>query len=282
MKKNITPLIFGIIFILGGLTYIGSIFFDWRFDLFFDGWWTLFIIVPAFVSMLANRPRPFNICALFVGVILLLSAQEIIPSDHIGTIIVSAVIIFAGLSLISTFFKSPKPTNTTYTYNINTPNSSSTYETGDTVYEANATNTEPNESNYNPNQTNYQTNYNNSYAGKSYKNQDSNSRPDYNAILSSVDTKNTSNDFQGANVSAILGGVDLDLRDVIITRDVDVCCTAILGGIDIWAPRNVRIALNKTDILGGTSCNALTMPSDAAVPLVTFTCTTVMGGIDIK
>lgn len=278
MKKNITPLLFGIIFILGGLAYIGSIFFDWRFDLFFDGWWTLFIIVPAFVSMLANRPRPFNICALFIGVILLLSAQDIVPSNHIWTIIVSAVIIFAGLSLISTFFRNPKPTNMSYTYNINTPNGSTTYEAGDTVYEANATASEPNNTTYEPNQTNY----NNSYAGNTYKNQDSNSRPDYNAILSSVETKNTSNDFQGASISAILGGVELDLRDVIILRDIGIDCTAIMGGIDIWAPRNVRIALNKTDILGGTSCNALTMPADANVPLVTFTCTTVMGGIEIK
>lgn len=255
MKRNISPLLFGIVFILAGLGYLGAVFFDWDFSIFFDGWWTLFIIIPAFISMLANRPRAFNVAAFIVGVLLLLNQQDVINSKDFRLMIVAAVIFYIGILLIIHYFKTPKASTNTYTYT--TPQGASF-------------------------QYSHESNGQTEKENQKYWSYDNESYPSYNAILSGVDAKNTSTDFQGAKVSAILGGVDLDLRDVIITRDITIHATAIMGGIDILAPRNVRIALNKTDIMGGSACKAVSQPPDANVPLVTFVCTTVMGGIEIK
>ncbi len=252
MKKNIAPLLFGIVFILAGIGYLGSVIFGWDFDVFFAGWWTLFIIVPSFISILSNGPRGFNLAAFFIGIVLLLSEQmpQIFSYRHTGVAIVAVVIISIGVSLISGFFR--KPNSATY-YNYQQSN---TYQTPP---------------------------YDNAEQPKSKSwSHDNTNRPNYNAILSGVDTKNTSSNFEGASVSAIMGGVDLDLRDAIVTHDVTVYVTAIMGGIDIYAPQNVKIAINKTDILGGTDCKAYTMPHESEAPVVTFVCTTIMGGIEIK
>ncbi|MEG0692653.1 MAG: LiaF-related protein [Oscillospiraceae bacterium] len=260
MKKNIAPLLFGIVFILAGIGYLGSVVFGWNFDIFFDGWWTLFIIVPSFISILANGPRGFNIAAFFIGVVLLLSEQfpQIFSYRHTGVAIVAVVIISIGITLITSFFRKPN-TASYYTYqqnhNYQTPPPSGD---GSTSY-------------YTAEQS----------KGKNWS-YDSTNKPNYNAILSGVDTKNTSDNFEGASVSAIMGGVDLDLREAIVTHDVTVYVTAIMGGVDIFAPQNVKIAINKTDILGGTDCRAYTMPQESSAPVVTFVCTTVMGGIEIK
>ncbi len=265
MKKNISPLLFGIVFILAGLGYVGSAFFNWDFTIFFDGWWTLFIIIPSFISILSNGPRAFNVGAFLVGVLFLLSEMDppIISSDKMWEVVVSVVIIYIGLTLIIKFVRGPKEEN--YNYHVpNGANSETTY-----TYSGGDEHTGGMGSNEHK-------------AGKSYVNFDSTACPNYNAILSGIDAKNTSIDFQGAKISAIMGGVDLDLRDTIITKDITIYATAIMGGIDILAPQNVRISISKTDILGGTSCSAMTQPQDANVPIVTFICTTIMGGIDIK
>lgn len=285
MKRSIAPLLFGIVFLIAGLGYVGSIFFDWNFTIFFRGWWTMFIIIPSFISILANGPRSFNIGAFMVGSLLLLSAQRIIPNDKTGVIIVCAVVVYIGITLIIHFIRGPKRVNYNWSGNssYNTNNSNTTYTQANANPDLGAngeTNTQyENSSSNQGNQNTGSYKHSNRY-GSTYS--DTTEQPIYNAILSGVDAKNISTDFGGAKVSAILGGVDLDLRDVVINRDITIYVTAILGGVDIFAPQNVRIHLSKTDILGGTDCKAMTLPPDANVPLVTFVCNTIMGGIDIK
>lgn len=248
MKKNITALIFGILLFLGGGLYLDTLFFDWQINIFFNGWWTLFIIVPSFISILFNKPNWFNLSALFVGIILLLAAQDIIKYRDVWFCIIAAVVMCVGISLIIGAFRKPTPIN---------------------QYNAAASS--------NGCDTNYQSS---NFAGSCYE--DGSSTPSYNGILSGVKSRNTSTNFEGAHISAVLGGAEIDLRDVIINKDVTVYCTAILGGVEVYAPKNIRINVVKTDILGSTECKAYTQPVDALVPIVTFNCTSVMGGVTIK
>lgn len=260
MKRNIAPLLFGVLFLLAGFGYIVSLIFNFSFDIFFDGWWTLFIIVPAFVSILSNGPRSFNIGALFIGVLFLLTQLDIIDSRYLGSLIIAILIIVAGIALISRFFYKPVPNIAgNYNININTGSSETTYEqhTGSSTGGQQA-----------------QGGGSGAYDQQSY--------PNYNAILSGINERNCSTDLQGARTSAILGGVEIDFRGAIITRDITIFATAVLGGIDIMAPLNVRINVNKTDILGGTTCTAISQAPDANVPIVTFVTTAILGGVEIK
>lgn len=257
MKRNLSVLLFGVILLIAGFCYLGSIFFDYNFTIFFDGWWTMFIIVPSFISILSNGPRSFNIGALLVGIFLLLVQLNLIPSRYVGEFLFAAIILYIGIALVVRYIRGPKQ-KSTFAYSTNyVPNNGqggATYDTANTTQTGNF----------------------------KYANIDSNDFPSHTAVLSGVEVSCNSSNFQGARLSAILGGIEIDLRNVIITSDITIYATAVMGGVDIIAPQNVRIALNKTDILGGTDCKAFTQPSDANVPLVTFVTTAILGGIDIK
>ncbi len=62
-----------------------------NFDLFFNGWWTLFIIVPCFISLLTEREKLGSFIGLAVGVVLLLACQGIFSFGLIWKLIFGAV-----------------------------------------------------------------------------------------------------------------------------------------------------------------------------------------------
>ena len=115
---------------------------------------------------------------------------------------------------------------------------------------------------------------------KSYK-YDSTQYPRYTAILGGGDYKNNTEDLKGVVAEAILGGLEIDLRDAKITEDIVLELTAVLGGIDIYIPDDVRVEIiSGVPVLGGfehkINRNALSGPK------VRIKYTAVLGGIEIK
>lgn len=103
---------------------------------------------------------------------------------------------------------------------------------------------------------------------------------EFSAFLGGLDEKVSSDDFKGCRISAVLGGVEIDLSEVKITRDVTVECTAVLGSVIIVLPRNVRIIVNGTPVLGGYENTNPGDPSAQNAILVQYT--TVMGAVEIR
>jgi hypothetical protein len=69
-------------------------------DIFFDGWWTLFIIIPAFAGLLLEREKVGNLFCLAIGVFLLLCSQGLIEFSWAWKIFVPVVIVVMGLKLL--------------------------------------------------------------------------------------------------------------------------------------------------------------------------------------
>ena len=65
----------------------------------------------------------------------------------------------------------------------------------------------------------------------------------------------------------MLGGIDLDLRTAVIQRDITITLTAVLGGIDVFLPQNIRIQLIRNDVLGGTDCKAAVLGPESGALL---------------
>lgn len=107
---------------------------------------------------------------------------------------------------------------------------------------------------------------------------------DHTAVLGGVETANTSQNFRGGSITAVMGGANLDLRGAKLSPEgahLDV--TAVMGGVEIWVPTNWKVEVTGTPILGGWDNKA--RGGDGAGPPVgtlRVTCTAVMGGIDIK
>lgn len=64
--------------------------------IFFDGWWTLFLIVPAAVHLAKNGIQTGNLIVLAVGVFFLLDAQGINLSGYLLPIL----FVVLGIGLI--------------------------------------------------------------------------------------------------------------------------------------------------------------------------------------
>lgn len=66
----------------------------------FEGWWTLFILVPSFVGLITDRDKIWSIIGLFSGTTLLLACQDVIPDKAVIKLIVPFVIVIIGLKMI--------------------------------------------------------------------------------------------------------------------------------------------------------------------------------------
>ena len=98
--KNCKNIILGIILIVVGVWFglyaTGVV----KVNLLFDGWWTLFIIIPSFLGLFDEDGRTGSLIGLFVGVLLLLSCQDVLNFDIVLKLIVPCVLIVMGLSFI--------------------------------------------------------------------------------------------------------------------------------------------------------------------------------------
>ena len=99
MRKS-SKILWGIALIAIGGIFALNAFGVTDIQLFFDGWWTLFIIVPCFIGIFSEREKIGNIIGLLIGVFLLLCCQNILGFDMLWKLAFPAIIVIIGLKLI--------------------------------------------------------------------------------------------------------------------------------------------------------------------------------------
>jgi predicted membrane protein len=73
------------------------------------------------------------------------------------------------------------------------------------------------------------------------------------AVMSGSEHKPTSVPFEGANLGAVMGGVKLDLIGAEMKGDtVVIDVFAVMGGIEIFAPREWEVALKVVALMGAS------------------------------
>ena len=98
--KQVRPIIWGIAIVALGVIFGGNAIGLFNFDVFFDGWWTLFIIVPSAISLITEKERLQSLAFLGAGIILLLAAQKVFDWDVAWKAILALFLILIGLSII--------------------------------------------------------------------------------------------------------------------------------------------------------------------------------------
>ncbi|MGV8907150.1 MAG: LiaF transmembrane domain-containing protein [Acetobacterium sp.] len=225
MRSRVGNLLWGLLLVAVGLGFAGNVFGLWNFELFFNGWWTLFIIVPCVISIFQNGVQLWNAIGLGIGVLFLASAQGYFNGQLVGDLIFPIIIVAIGLSII---FKDQLAKNS-----------------------------------------------------KIIKSLNKNGLAEYSAIFGSQELKFPGDEFKGATLTAVFGGIELDLRQAIITEDIYIETNAIFGGINILVPSNVRVEVTGTPIFGGTS-NKSNRPLEENPPTIYFNSTSIFGGTEIK
>ena len=103
------------------------------------------------------------------------------------------------------------------------------------------------------------------------------------AVMSGRRERVTSTAWRGGEVTAVMGGVELDLREAKLAAEgarLDV--TALMGGIDIWVPSGWKITSRITPLLGGVEDKTTPGPSDGDAQRLELTGMALMGGVEIK
>ena len=177
MKKS-KAIIWGIILITAGLCWALSSLGILEVDIFFEGWWTLFIIVPCTISLFTSPDKISAAVGIVVGVLLLLSARGIINWDMIVKLVIPAIIVLIGIKLITNAFSGKKTEKIEQSLRDNAENL-------DNVF----------------------------------------------CIFTGEEVKCEGKVFRGAELNAIFGGIDYDLRGAVIEPDCAIKATAIFGGI---------------------------------------------------
>jgi len=121
MKRS-KSIIWGIAILALGLFFGGKALGLFSFELFFNGWWTLFIIIPSLIGLFSDKDSKFaNLFMLALGAILLLASQNVFGWDVAWKVILAALLVTIGLSIIfkNLFADKTKESKNKFTIHVN-------------------------------------------------------------------------------------------------------------------------------------------------------------------
>jgi len=98
MKVN--NILWGVVFIFVGLILGLNALDITDINLFFDGWWTLFIIIPCFIDLFKDEDVTGDIIGLVIGVTLLLACNDLIDFSIIWKLMLPFILVVIGVSFI--------------------------------------------------------------------------------------------------------------------------------------------------------------------------------------
>ena len=93
-------IIWGVVLVIVGVLLGLNAFNIFSFDIFFDGWWTLFIIIPSFIGLFTDNDKTGSIIGMIIGVLLLLACQDLLNWTVVGKLVLPIIIVAIGLSLL--------------------------------------------------------------------------------------------------------------------------------------------------------------------------------------
>lgn len=98
--KNRENIFWGILLIVLGIIFGLNAMGITDINIFFRGWWTLFIILPSACGIIKSPTKITNYIWLLVGALLLLSTRGLIRLNYASKLIFPAILVFIGLGII--------------------------------------------------------------------------------------------------------------------------------------------------------------------------------------
>jgi hypothetical protein len=104
------------------------------------------------------------------------------------------------------------------------------------------------------------------------------------AIFSGARIVSSAQDFRGAWLTGVFGGVTLDLRAAQLSPGgASVNATTLFGGVEVLVPRGWRLSVRTTPIFGGLDDKTdHSVVPDEDAPLLQIDAVTIFGGVEIK
>ena len=284
-KNNSVGIILGLLFLVIGAGYLAEAagFID-NFTIFFDGWWTLFIIIPCFCGLFGKNDGKIGyLIGIAIGLFLLLMAQDVLNGEKLWALLLAAVCVLIGVNLMFPKKKrAPEPEHITGTqdrFDRGTEQKVSDVESGTAERFVDAE--VVSEGAFSETTTESSAAFESDNHSGTYMGDDD--KIVCSAVFSGRDIRVDNSYFGGADLSALFGGIDLNLKNAMIQKNVTIEVKAVFGGIDILMPSNVRVVVDVTPILGGVENGTRTpLGADENTPTVFIKGTCMFGGLDVK
>jgi hypothetical protein len=103
---------------------------------------------------------------------------------------------------------------------------------------------------------------------------------DLTVIMGGTQLKVDTQDFRGGEITAIMGGVELDLRSASIVSEATLHVFVAMGGIDIKIPTDWSVVVNGVPLMAGIEDKSVP-PANPSKRLI-ITGYLIMGGMEIK
>lgn len=98
--RNVSRILWGLMLLAVGVIILLNSLDITSINIFFKGWWTLFIIVPSTFGLITEREKVGNGIMLAFGVFLLLACRGIINFSDIWKMLLPVILILLGISII--------------------------------------------------------------------------------------------------------------------------------------------------------------------------------------
>lgn len=226
---NTKNILWGVVLILIGVVVAVNSLGIADINIFFSGWWTLFIIIPCFISLFNDDDKTGDFIGLIIGIMLLLGVRNVIGFDLIWKLILPIILVVIGLSLI---FKNQISDRT--------------------IKEIQKRN-------------------------KDKGNKDNG----YFSTFSDQKIDFEKEEFTGATMNAIFGGIKCDLSEAIIKDDVVIKTCSVFGGITLILPKDVNVRVNSNSIFGGVS-GIKKNKKDTEKKTIYINASCIFGGVELK
>jgi hypothetical protein len=104
-------------------------------------------------------------------------------------------------------------------------------------------------------------------------------RIDASATMSGIVLKNDSQEFAGGEINAVMGAVEIDLRQAAIATEAVLHLSIIMGGVEIRVPREWSVVVSGSPVLGGIEDK--TVPPMTPGKRLVIDGSVIMGGVEI-
>ncbi len=124
MRNKLSNALWGLFFVIIGIGFAGNVMDLWKFELFFDGWWTFLIIIPCFISMIQSGFGVASTTGFIIGVLLFISSR-VDFNFSVWELIIPAILVFIGVRLLFQGAFRKKPNFNYENINVNMENDGS-------------------------------------------------------------------------------------------------------------------------------------------------------------
>lgn len=223
-------------------------------DVFFDGWWSLFLIVPGLVMIYRPGSRIPGILIVLLGIYFLLKAQNVIQFSLSFPMILGIVLVILGLKLLIPKLSSKSSDKTFSGEQAEADETSGTDETGKSVridVDMNASRTA-----------------------------DTSKNAEYTALFNRVDASNSSRALKNCTANAVFAPVYLDLHGAEFKDKSRLELNGVFGEVQVLLPSNARYRIDTHSVFGAVTTHFLP-EDDPDLPLCKIDANAVFGGVQL-